>query len=371
MAHRLAGNWEPTADDYQQLLNESESGADDPARPYPFYLAYALEDEPEELGDPSDWIIEWKWDGIRCELIKRQGEVLLWSRGEELVTDRFPEVVAAAECLPDGTVLDGELLAWQDDHPLPFIKLQQRIGRKKVGKTILKNVPVSFMAYDVMEAEGEDVRAKPQHERRGLLEKSISSTDWKDEKPLLLSPLLDCKKWDELRAERERSREFGVEGMMLKKREAHYGVGRTKGDWWKWKVDPFTCDCVMIYAQRGHGRRASLYTDYTFAVWNDGELVPVMKAYSGLTDAEIRRVDKWVRAHTLERFGPVRSVTPGLVMELAFEGINSSSRHKSGVAVRFPRISRWRHDKPIEEADTLESLKALMKIQENVKPVSS
>lgn len=362
IAHRLMGTWEPTAGFYESLTHPDEQAGEDAGRPYPFFLAYPLEAEPETLGDIREWQVEWKWDGIRAQLIRRGAETFLWSRGEELVTERYPEVAEAAAALPE-CVIDGELLAWDRDNnrPLPFAALQQRIGRKNVTKKMLADTPVILLAYDLLEWAGEDWRERPLVERRARLWEVLASANspW-----LPLSESVDAPSWAELASLRESSRERGVEGFMLKRKSSPYRVGRKRGDWWKWKVDPYTIDAVLIYAQRGSGRRAGLYTDYTFALWNetkDGrELVPFAKAYSGLTDAEIREVDRFVRANTTERFGPVRSVTPELVMELAFEAIQESSRHKSGVAVRFPRILRWRRDKTVEEADTLATLRRLI-----------
>lgn len=361
VAHRLMGLWEPTPEFYGALLSEDTDDADS-SRPYPFYLAYALEDEParfeDTLGNPDAWQVEWKWDGIRAQLIRRAGETFLWSRGEELVTDRYPEVAAAAEHLPDGTVLDGELLPWADGGVLPFGELQRRIGRKKVGKKLLAEVPVILLAYDLLEHGGEDIRPQPQIRRREALESVVELAEHPN---LLLSEVVRADGWTELVELRAESRARRVEGLMLKRRDAPYGVGRRRGDWWKWKIDPYTVDAVLVYAQRGSGRRASLYSDYTFAVWNaEGELVPFAKAYSGLTDAEMRRVDHFVRRNIQERFGPVRSVSPELVFELAFENIQRSSRHKSGIAVRFPRILRWREDKKPADADTLATLEVLL-----------
>lgn len=356
VAHRLMGAWEPTADFYQALLHPDTEDADI-SRPYPFFLAYALEEAPDTLGEIDAWQVEWKWDGIRAQLVRRAGESFLWSRGEELVTDRYPEVADAAESLPDGTVIDGELLPWRDGSVLPFAQLQRRIGRKTLGKKLLKEVPVILLCYDLLELEGNDVRAEPQSWRRERLEALVNQINHPN---LLLSSTVEAESWDALGELHGESRDRMVEGFMLKRKSAPYRVGRRRGDWWKWKVEPYTVDAVMIYAQRGSGRRASLYSDYTFAVWDDGELVPFAKAYSGLTDAEMRRVDSFVRRNTQERFGPVRSVTPELVFELAFENIQRSNRHKSGIAVRFPRILRWRHDKKPEEADTLDTIKAML-----------
>ena len=357
ISHRLMGHWEPTADFFEGLFAE-DLGETDRSRPFPFCLAHPLQADPRTLGDAAEWIAEWKWDGIRGQIIRREGESFLWSRGEELILDRFPELVEPISQLPDGTVLDGEILAWKDDHVLPFSELQRRIGRKKVGKKLLTDVPARFVAFDVLEHEGTDVRSLPLSSRRQTLEQLF--IPFPDSSPLMISTSLTADSWDELEQQREVSRDHYVEGVMLKRRDSEYQVGRVTGAWWKWKVEPYTCDAVLIYAQRGHGRRAGLYTDYTFAVWDDDQLVPFAKAYSGLTDSEIREVDRFVRKNTLERFGPVRSVQPELVFELAFENIQASKRHKSGIAVRFPRMSRWRHDKRPKDADTLAMVKSLL-----------
>ncbi|HEY0872519.1 MAG TPA: ATP-dependent DNA ligase [Vicinamibacterales bacterium] len=356
VAARLMGEWTPTADWFERALSQEHTD-DDRSRPYPFCLASPLEGDVQALGDPRDWLIEWKWDGIRAQLIRRSGAVHLWSRGEELITHRFPEITAAATRLPDGTVLDGEVLAFRDDRPLPFSALQQRIGRQKQVAQMSRAVPVVFMTYDILEADGDDIRQTPLDERRQRLERLL---DAHGGGVLRASPTLDAETWDELAAKRQRSRELGVEGLMIKRRSSAYGVGRKRGDWWKWKVDPYTVDAVLIYAQPGSGKRASLLTDYTFGVWHEGTLVPFAKAYSGLSNEEILEVDRWIRRHTRERFGPVRHVEPVQVFELGFEGIAESSRHKSGVAVRFPRILRWRKDKKPEEADTLETVRRLI-----------
>jgi DNA ligase-1 len=357
IAHRLMGQWTPSAEWYQRLVAADASDADW-SRPYPFFLAYALDREPAELGDPADWQAEWKWDGIRAQLVRRRGHTFLWSRGEELLAGRFPEVETASAWLPDGTVLDGELLGWRDGRPLPFAALQRRITRKTVGAALLREVPVRLVVYDCLEQDGRDVRAEPLAARRARAEQLVQALP--TGAPILLSPLVPLAAWDGAIAVRDGARDRQAEGLMLKRRDSSYGVGRKAGDWVKWKVAPYTVDAVLVYAQAGHGRRAGLYTDYAFAVWDGDTLVPFAKAYSGLTDAEIRQVDRFIRAHTREKFGPVRTVEPQLVFELAFEGIQASPRHKSGVAVRFPRIARWRHDKPAAEADTLDTVKALL-----------
>lgn len=355
MAHRVMGNWEPSGDDYLRLIGGE--GHATPGRPYPFFLAHPLESPLEDLGPPDAWQAEWKWDGIRAQLIRRQGEVLIWSRGEELITDRFPEVLEVGRRLPDGTVLDGEILAWKDGRPLPFAVLQRRIGRKTVTAKLCADAPVAFMAYDLLEWNGQDIRALGMSERRQLLDRLASELP--PDKGFQVSSIVRFDSWQELAVMHAESRLRAVEGLMLKRRAAPYGFGRPKGVWWKWKSQPYAIDAVLIYAQRGHGRRASLYTDYTFGVWHEGTLVPIAKAYSGLSDEEIREVDRFVRQHTLERFGPVRVVEPKLVFELHFEGIQISNRHKAGLAVRFPRMARWRHDKPPSEADSLETLRHL------------
>ena len=390
----------PSVERFQMLIAKEEGGASpllDEGQPYPFFLAHQL-DAPVEvfasrLGPVSDWQVEWKYDGIRGQIVKRSGKVWVWSRGEELVTERFPEIEALARGLPDGTVLDGEIMVWKDEpaeppgtlvgRPAPFSLLQQRIGRKSLTRKVLTEAPVTFMAYDLLEQDGRDIRELPQRERRARLEALLEGTAFK------LSPIETHSSWLEFARQRERSREFGVEGFMLKRLDAAYGTGRTKAEglWWKWKIDPMTVDCVLVYAQAGHGRRASVYTDYTFAVWNRQprnkeeadsvlhaiatrepaqpgalQLVAFAKAYSGLTDEEFRQVDAIIRKTTLEKFGPVRSVRPSLVFELGFEGINRSPRHKSGIAVRFPRMLRIRFDKPLHEANTLQDLEALLRL---------
>jgi DNA ligase-1 len=356
IALRLMGNWDPFEVSFEKLLVEGQVDEDD-SKPYPFYLAYPWEGDLEDLGQTTDWFAEWKWDGIRCQLISRNGEIYLWSRGEELISDSFPEFRELREKLPEGLVIDGELLVVRDGLPAPFNDLQKRLGRKKPGKGILQKYPCAIMAYDLLEIGGVDIRKETQEERRGKLEELMGSISHRQ---LLLSPLVSFSNWDELGEKRETAREHLAEGFMLKNRKAEYKVGRKRGDWWKWKVDPLTVDGVMIYAQRGHGRRANLYTDFTFAVWDGDRLVPFTKAYSGLTDEEFKEVNKFIRENTIDRFGPVRSVKPELVFELAFEGIAKSNRHKSGVALRFPRIKRWRKDKPASEANSLEDLEALI-----------
>jgi len=357
VAHRLMGDWEPTAAFYESL-SQADSADADLSRPYPFCLAYPLESPPESLGGLAEWLAEWKWDGIRSQLIRRRGQTFLWSRGEELVTDRYPEIAALGDALPDGTVIDGEILPWKDDAPLPFAQLQRRIGRKTVGKTILAEVPVVLVAYDLLESAGEDVRAWPLARRRARLAEFAEALGMPSR--FRLSPIVEALAWEGLAAARARSRSIQAEGLMLKRLVSPYGVGRQRGDWWKWKINPFTLDAVLTAAQRGSGKRASLYTDYTFSVWDGGVLVPIAKAYSGLTDAEIRKVDAFVRRNMVEKFGPVRTVKPELVFELAFEGIQRSPRHKSGIAVRFPRILRWRDDKPAAEADTLDTIRGML-----------
>jgi DNA ligase-1 len=366
LAHRLMGDWSPHGTTFQDLVFGANEG-DDHSRPYPFYLAYGIEG-PEgtaagaelqdllPLGDPREWQAEHKWDGIRGQLIVRGGRHYLWSRGEELVTDKYPELTALREALPHGTVLDGEILAWKDGAPLPFAELQKRIGRKSVGKKLLADVPVVFMAYDVMEQGGTDIRQRPLDERRARLEEIVAAA----RHPMLtLSPTLPFTTWEEIVAHREQARTASIEGLMLKRLSSAYEVGRRRGDWWKWKVDPLSIDAVLTFSMQGHGRRADLFTDHTFGLWHNGELVTFAKAYSGLTDAEMKEVDAFVKKNTLERFGPVRQVKAELVFEIAFEGISTSTRHKSGVAVRFPRIARWRRDKKAEDADTLDALKRL------------
>lgn len=394
------GKVPPSPERYAQLVAKAEEGVPEPrdeGQPYPFFLAHQLDLPPElfaaRLGPVEEWLVEWKYDGIRGQVVRRGGKAWIWSRGEELVTERFPELEALARELPDGTVLDGEILVWKEEadpetgeiagRPAPFALLQQRIGRKNLTKKVLAEAPVGFIAYDLLEQDGEDLRGRPQRERRARLEALLAGTGFR------LSPVETADSWLAFARRRERSRELGVEGFMLKRLDAAYGTGRTKAEglWWKWKIDPMTIDCVLVYAQPGHGRRSSVYTDYTFAVWNrppasreeadavvdaiarkeppapEGlQLVPFAKAYSGLTDEEFRMVDAVIRRHTVEKFGPVRSVKPTLVFELGFEGINRSGRHRSGIAVRFPRMLRIRQDKPLHEANSLQDLEVLLKL---------
>ena len=357
IAHRLMGDWTPDNTTWADLI-ESHDPTDTLSRPYPFCLAYGLEEGPESLGDPADWLAEWKWDGIRGQVIARGRQVFIWSRGEELMTDRFPELAPLRDLLPDGTVIDGELLAHDGDAPLPFAALQKRITRKTVPKKLLTEAPVILMAYDLLEQGGRDLRDTPFAERRARLDRLIA--DLPDTAPLRPSPTIPFTTWDDLETTRATAREHRAEGLMLKRRSGPYHAGRKKGDWWKWKLDPLTLDAVMIYAQQGHGRRANLFTDFTFAVWDGDTLVPFTKAYSGLTDAEFRQITAWVRKNTTERFGPVRQVRPEHVFEIAFEGIQASPRHKSGVALRFPRMARWRQEKPTHEANTLTDLRAML-----------
>jgi DNA ligase-1 len=398
MAQRLIGYAQarriPTAEDFEALIGEvkhAEAQALDAGKPYPFYLAQSWSRPVAEmlptLGPPSEWIVEWKFDGIRAELLKRSESWRLWSRGEELISDAYPDLEPLARALPSGVALDGELVVLIPpqgelapdslDGLALFAGLQQRLGRKVVSEKTMRELPVAFIAYDLLESGGRDIRAKPQHERRALLEELVhrlfAEAKARGERlPLRISPTVSACTWDELAEKREQARALTREGLMLKAREGAYGIGRRKSDdrtdvWWKWKLDPMSVDAVLIYAQRGHGRRSGVYTDYTFAVWSAGEepgsreLVPFAKAYSGLSDAEILEMDAIVRRTTVETFGPVRSVTPTQVFELGFEGIAPSKRHRSGVAVRFPRMLRWRRDKPVAEADTLDALKALLK----------
>jgi DNA ligase 1 len=358
VAHRIMGDWNPLNVSFHDLLL-SQKQSDDLSRPYPFFLAYPLEKELSSFGEFSDWQIEWKWDGIRGQVIQREGEVFIWSRGEELVTDKFPELKEMALELPSGTVLDGEIIAYSEGMPLPFALLQTRIGRKTLSKKILTDAPVSFIAYDVLEHDGRDFRNNPIMDRRVVLEKLVENVS---NQRLVVSPLVEADNWEDLTTLQSESRMRMAEGFMLKKTDSPYEVGRKRGAWWKWKIEPLSIDGVLLYAQKGHGRRADLFTDYTLAVWEGDKLVPFAKAYSGLTDEEIREVDKYVKQNTKEKFGPVRTVKPALVFEIAFEGIQESTRHKSGIALRFPRIQRWRKDKPIEEANTLDDLKALLSV---------
>lgn len=359
IALKLMGDWSPLTYSYETLLSSEQNEGSD-SRPYPFHLAYPLNELTDLKGEPSDWYAEYKWDGIRGQCIFRNEKYFLWSRGEELITDKFPEFASFISSIPSGTVLDGEILPFKDGSILPFQHIQTRITRKKLTALILKENPVVFRVYDVLEWENQDIRSKPFMERRKLLDQLFNRMD--SSLPIQSSPILPFTAFEELIKLRLSSSENGSEGLMLKHKNSPYAAGRKKGEWWKWKIDPFTVDAILIYAQSGHGRRANLYTDFTFAVFSEsGELLPFTKAYSGLTDKEFLEINQWIKKNTLERFGPVRKVTAELVFEIAFEGIQESKRHKSGIALRFPRMVRWRKDKVAAEANTLEDLHLLLK----------
>lgn len=355
MEHRMTAKWKPTAADYQKLISGNDAGEIDLSRPYPFLLAHPLESDLALLDPIDQWQLEWKWDGIRAQLIRRSGHTFLVSRGEEHVATAFPEIVQLGATLPDGTALDGEILAFHSDRPLPFSHLQRRLNRKNVELMLFTDVPVAFLAYDVLEFDGADVRAKAQGERRAILESIVAHA-----RDLKLSPIVNASSWDEIETLMASARDRGVEGLMIKRRDSAYEVGRPRGVWWKLKVAPYTLDCVLVAAQPGNGKRAGLFSDYTFAVRDGDALVPIAKAYSGLTDDELAEVDRWIRGHITGRYGPVRSVTPELIFELGFEGIAESDRHKSGIALRFPRMLRWRKDKPLAEIDTLDNARRLL-----------
>ena len=363
LAYKLMGNWDPNTITFQELILDEKS-SDYLSKPYPFYLAYLIEGEVENLGNPQDWSVEHKWDGIRSQTIIRENEIYVWSRGEELVTDKYPEFTYFIGIIPNGTVIDAEILSYPEGEIGTFNDLQTRIGRKTVSASLLKKTPVILKAYDILEWEGQDIRQLPYIERRKLLEQLYESIKDKTGN-FQLSERVLLNSWEDVAKERMRSREMKSEGLMLKRNNSPYLVGRKKGDWWKWKIEPLVIDAVLTYAMRGHGRRSNLFTDYTFALWQtnengEKELVTFAKAYSGLTDAEFRKVDDFIKKNTLERFGPVRSVTPQLVFEIGFEGIALSKRHKSGIATRFPRILRWRQDKKIDEANTIDDLKSMI-----------
>lgn len=357
LMHSIIGKWEADSITFDELINGSHINYDN-SKPYPFCLAYSLEKELTELGEPNEWIVEQKWDGIRGQIVKRNNEIYIWSRGEELVTKQFPELVDAISNFKDDFVIDGEILAMKDNDVLLFNDLQKRLNRKNVTNKLLEEVPIGFYAYDILEFDGKDIREQSFEQRRMQLESIFNFVSLPEY--IKLSFLVEFNEWKELHDIRNNSRAINSEGLMLKQKRSPYHTGRKKGDWWKWKVDPLTIDAVMIYAQKGSGRRSSKYTDYTFAVKKDDALVTVAKAYSGLTDKEITEISQWVNKNAIEKFGPVRTVKPQLVFEIAFEGIALSNRHKSGVALRFPRINRWRKDKPVDEIDTIETVKKLI-----------
>lgn len=356
LMHSLMGKWQPTEASFQELIS-AENVNPDNSKPYPFCLAYPLEKDLEELGKPDEWLIEYKWDGIRGQIIKRNDEVFIWSRGEELVTEQFPEIAETVQQMNGNFVIDGEILAVKDDKVLNFNELQKRLNRKTLTKKMLSEIPIEVFAYDLLELEGNDLRNKPISARRAMLEELLLNENPENIK---ISESIEFENWEELNQIRENSRDINSEGLMLKQKNSPYHSGRKKGDWWKWKINPLTIDAVLIYAQKGSGRRSAYYTDYTFAVKNEDKLVTIAKAYSGLTDKEIMEVSKFVNKNAIEKFGPVRTVKAELVFEIAFEGIGFSNRHKSGVALRFPRILRWRKDKTVDEIDDLEEIKKLI-----------
>jgi len=358
IAHRISGNWDPSTITFKELLSEDTSIIDY-SKPYPFYLAYALDEDPQSLGEPDNWQVEWKWDGIRGQVIKRNNQLFVWSRGEELMTEKFPEYHILKDLLPEGIVIDGEIIPSVDNKPLPFALLQTRIGRKNVTKKQLQEAPITFFAYDLLEYNGGDWRSRPLQQRRQQLENVVQNIT---SPIIILSPIVEFKTWIELAELRKTARENGAEGFMIKRKSSAYQVGRKVGDWWKWKIEPLVIDCVMIYAEKGSGRRSNLYTAYTFAVRDGDKLIAFTRAYSGLTDKEFNEVDSFVKRNAIEKFGPVRTVKPELVFEIAFEGIAASNRHKSGVALRFPRINRWRKDKTVDNINTLDDLKKMLQV---------
>ena len=356
LMHSLMGKWFPDEVSFKELISAENINPDN-SKPYPFCLAYPLEKETNALGEPDEWLIEYKWDGIRGQIIRRNDEVFIWSRGEELVTEQFPEITEVVKNMKGNFVIDGEILAVKENKVLNFNELQKRLNRKTLTKKMLEEIPIEVFAYDLLELEDNDLREKPISARRAMLEELLLNENPKNIK---LSQSIDFEKWEELNEIRENSRSVNSEGLMLKQKSSPYHSGRKKGDWWKWKINPFTIDAVLIYAQKGSGRRSAYYTDYTFAVKNEDKLVTIAKAYSGLTDKEIMEVSKFVTKNAIEKFGPVRTVKAELVFEIAFEGIGFSNRHKSGVALRFPRIVRWRKDKTVDEIDNLEEIKKLI-----------
>ena len=367
IAQRLSGNWNCDDLTMEDILDPTDEEKDGMNRPFPFCLASPLQEKIESLGEIEDWQVEWKWDGIRAQLLTTGGGAgMLWSRGEESIDESFPEVLECIPYLPSGLCMDGEILAWGGEGLRSFSRLQKRLGRKNPGPAIQRKEPIRFQAYDLLRVDGEDLRSLPMAERRKRLEDLLAKMP--GHLPLGLSPLVEEKSWKQLELRRKESRDRGVEGFMLKRKDSKYESGRVKGAWFKWKVDPFLADMVVVSAQLGHGKRANLYSDYSLAVWDDsGNLVTVAKAYSGLSNEEIEEVDKFVRKNITGKFGPVRGVNPSLVFEIAFEGAQSSGRHKSGVALRFPRINRWRKDKKIEEADTLETIRGYARMNEIVR----
>jgi ATP-dependent DNA ligase len=350
--------WHGLAPPYPELFDWLEGRAAPPDIAdlptfFPLMLAQPLEEGDLEALDPKDYLAEWKWDGIRVQLVSRGGQRRVYSRSGDDIGGAFPDIVAA---MPDDITLDGELLVLREGEVAPFNQLQQRLNRKSPDQKMLRDYPAGVRLYDILRDGSEDLRLLPFAERRRRLE-----AWYRAPRPRLdLSPMIPFVEWDELKVLRAGARERGIEGIMLKRADSPYLAGRPKGPWFKWKRGALTIDAVLMYAQRGNGKRSSFYSDYTFGTWAGDKLVPVGKAYSGFTDEELRRLDKWVRDNTTNRYGPVREVTPSLVLEIAFDSVHRSNRHKSGVAMRFPRVHRIRWDKPYREADTLATLEAMM-----------
>jgi len=320
----------------------------------PLMLANPLEIEDLAALDPTAYRAEWKWDGIRVQLVGRGGERRLYSRSADDIGAAFPDITSL---IGEDVVLDGELLVMRDGEVAPFNDLQQRLNRKVVNSTMLRDYPAWVRLYDILSLGGVDLRPLSFTERRRRLDEWYGAVP----RPRFdLSPLIPFASWNELEALREGARARAIEGLMLKRADSPYVAGRPKGPWFKWKRGALTADTVLMYAQRGHGKRSSFYSDYTFGAWRDDQLVPVGKAYSGFTDDELGRLDKWVRHHTVNRYGPVLEVEPSLVLEIAFDSIHRSARHKSGLAMRFPRVHRIRWDKPYREADTVAALEKLI-----------
>ena len=365
ISHRLMGQFIPSAKTYNFIISKKFHQKELGYKPYPFQLANPLDIQVKDL-NLDDYQFEWKYDGIRGQIVKRRKNITIWTRGEELVNNSFPELVNLISLINDDFVIDGEILIWNSkkDCPDDFGLLQKRIRRNSPSNKILKDLPISFITYDLLELNGKDLRENILSIRREILEKLYSSWKEKSTDPyfhkLKITKLIKVFDWYDIEKKKNNSRSLNTEGLVIKNKNSKYLPGRKRGNWWKYKVDPMQLDAVLIYAKGGSGKRADLYTDYSFALWKDKELTKFANAYSGLTNEEIKELDKWIRKNTLNKFGPVRSVKPFFVFEISFENIQFSSRHKSGIAVRFPRITKWRKDKNIHEADTLENAYKLM-----------
>jgi len=358
LAHKLNSDWHPDEVSFETLIF-TENPEAEKSKPYPFHLAHTLESTVAELGDISNWQVERKWDGIRVQVIVRGNKISIWSRKGDILSSKVPELKPLAESMEDGTVLDGELICFKNGKILPINNLRTRFGRRNNSKKQFEESPCVFMAYDILEFKGEDIRNKDLAERRKKLEKVILQY-YDEHKIILLSDIINNDNWESINSEREKSREHQVTGLVLKNKKSIYGSSRVEGDWWKWPVDPLFIDAILLYAQAGEGGSSKMYREYSFALWHGEDLVTFAKAKSGLEDKELKELTSFVKKNTKEKFGPVRSVAAVQIFRLAFDSITASKRHKSGILLKNPRLIEWLRDKNIEDGNNLDDLKKML-----------